>query len=56
VNQDVAENQFGVKQVQDLFDQGAKYRVVFVLDIGQGANLRVFHKPLLPLVVLYSLP
>jgi hypothetical protein len=33
VNDDVAEDQLGVQQVQDLLDQRAEDRVVFVLDV-----------------------
>ncbi len=46
VDDDVAEDQLRVQQVQNLFDQRAEHRVVFILDIGQGADLRglvIFH-------------
>ncbi|UUZ55118.1 hypothetical protein LP419_04430 [Massilia sp. H-1] len=46
VDDNVAENQLRVQQVQDLLDQRTENRMVFVFDVGQGANLRglvVFH-------------
>jgi hypothetical protein len=40
VDQDVAENQLRIQQMQDLLDQGTEDRVVFVFNIAQGADLR----------------
>jgi hypothetical protein len=42
-----------MKQVLDLLDQGAKHRMVFIFDVGQGANLRglvVFHLAVVSIV------
>ena len=46
VDDDVGEHQARVEQVQDLLDQGAEHRMVFIFHIRQGADLRrlvVFH-------------
>jgi hypothetical protein len=47
VNDDVRKHQLRVQQVQDLLDQGAEHRMVFIFDIRQGGDLRglvVFHR------------
>jgi hypothetical protein len=46
VDDNVREHQPRIKQVQDLLDQGAKHRMVFILDVGKGSDLGglvVFH-------------
>ncbi|MNY57894.1 hypothetical protein D3C86_1941610 [compost metagenome] len=50
VDQDVAEAEPGIEQMQDLLDQGAEDRMVFVFFIAEGADLRrlvIVHRTLL---------
>src|SRR5450830_62424 len=47
VDDDVGKNQAGIKQVENLLDQGAEHRVVFIFDVAERTNLGglvVFHR------------